>query len=207
MMKVKFRMFVVSLFVLVSLGAAGSVNAETGTAQEGGRFFGMVNSVDCEKGELRVAGKEGEMVFRINKDAALGGLKSCSEIAAGGRAVISFSVHEGNNIVRSLRYKGKRDAGPKKDPSAVSDASVRRKVFVGLVTSVDCDKGSINLQRVDDASIVEQFILSKDTLFNVGPGKGCGSIEKGALANLVYEERENGKKVKMIKTTEKGITR
>lgn len=174
----------------VLLISAMNLNAET---EKG--FTGVVKDVDCKNGEIRMSGKNGkEELFNITEKTEFKYVKGCEEIKKDGFALIRFSEIDGRKVVSLIKYKAPRS---EKQSTATDGGKTTANLFMGWVGSVDCEKGVLTLQRMDDRSKTETFSLDKDTAFsNI---KGCSDIKPNWIVAIRYGGDGDRKVVKTIK--------
>ncbi len=195
MIRALFRCFRV-LMIVVVLGISGHAMAGQISEIRGLGFFGTVKAVDCDTGEMKVRGRNGEVLFHLDRETKYRYVKGCEEIAPGGVVLIRFEDDEGRKVARVVKYRARRAAGTGK-----ADGSARKgRLFMGWVDTADCDKGVITLENTRQKGEKVTFHLSDKTVFDPGRGlKGCGDIRKGSIVALVYQEEKEGKIVRKMR--------
>lgn len=197
----KGRTLLIGLLILaISLFYAVNINAEA-KGRDSNTFMGSIKEVDCKTGEIKMMGRMGEEVlFNLTEKTEFGHIKGCDEIKKDGRALIQFSDEEGKKLVKIIKYRPSTDGQRAEIPRDRRTPPDRREdLFMGWVGSVDCEKGLLILQHMDDRSKTESFRLEKDTMF-VSNMKGCEDINTNSIVAIRYTGKGDDRIVKMIKS-------
>lgn len=178
----EFKVFLLLIFALL-LTATG-IRAEIEKV-----FTGSVEGVDCEKGEIKVQGRnKGYVAFRIGEKTEFRNIKGCKEIKEGGFVLIRYAENDGRTIANLIKYRPARE----KKRADLKGVDRSLKLFLGWIGSIDCEEGLLTLHKIDDRSKTDSFMVDKDTVFL--DVKGCSEIRPNSIVAVFYE-KDNDKNV------------
>jgi len=188
-----------SLILAISFFYALSIRAEAQAEKEAekNRFIGTIKDVDCKRGEIKLSDRKGEeSLFYLTDKTEFRNIKGCEDIKKDGMASIQYSVLEGRKVIRGIRYREMRGAESAGNKGVPSDRKI--DIFMGWVGSVDCGKGLLSLQKIDDRNKADSFLIEKDT--NLSSYKnGCSDITTNSIVMVRYIERDGKKIATMVK--------
>jgi hypothetical protein len=202
MMKV-FLWVTIALFTVLN---GSNVPAEEGSTKEkrAPSFSGDVLMVDCAAAEIKIGGKKGEGAFHIGKEVRYRNARGCEDIAVGGRVFVTYEEKEGKKDVHTLIYSASKQEAVKSGGKEKTPGE-RKPAFMGWVTGIDCEKGTMTIGRIEDKGKEETFSFAKGlfkTLRN-GP-KDCSEIRKDMIVAVVYDTVDSKKVIKSMSIA-KGI--
>lgn len=188
----------VSLFFF-AVNAGAETEAKKGAAMN--KFVGAVMEADCKTGELKLSGKSGEAQFKLTDKTEFQNIKGCEDIKKDGRALIEFSESENIKTVTLIKYRPLKSGKGANTPGGEQRAfsAERKNLFMGLVISVSCEKGTLTLQKMDDKSKTTTFALDKGTIFS-DEMKECNDIKTSSIVAISYENKGDDKVVKTLKS-------